>query len=281
MPAAVEAARAAVDGLRAHPVLRRRTDAVAAESALRGARAAADLQSGETGTGAWRLDDVRAAVRDATLFQPLEGAGSADVDVRAATLRGAVRVSAEIAPLIRTWERAPAQALARLHAVAAVDLLAAGELGRPRGDARPYPGPDRGRTRPGPAGLAPSAAEVAVRLEALTGALTTRTSSPAVVVAAVVHGEILALAPFAWGNVLVALAAQRLVLVARGFDPGALGVPEAGHALLGAAAYTEACDAYVGGGLPGVARWVVHCAEAVALGAREGVAVCAAVQRGS
>jgi hypothetical protein len=30
-----------------------------------------------------------------------------------------------------------------------------------------------------------------------------------------------------------------------------------------------------------VGRWVVHCAQAVVLGAREGVAVCESIQRGA
>ena len=43
----------------------------------------------------------------------------------------------------------------------------------------------------------------------------------------------------------------------------------------------EAARAYVGGGREGVALWVVHCAQAVALGAREGLAVCEAILRES
>ncbi|MGB8652258.1 MAG: hypothetical protein WCD35_16555, partial [Mycobacteriales bacterium] len=86
---------------------------------------------------------------------------------------------------------------------------------------------------------------------------------------------------------IVARAAARLVLVDRGLDPKAVSAPEVGHAELDAAglrashthAYAEAARAYVGGGRDGVGRWVVHCAQAVALGAREGVAVCEAILR--
>ena len=91
-----------------------------------------------------------------------------------------------------------------------------------------------------------------------------------------------------------ARAAARLVLVDRGLDPKAVSAPEVGHAELakfgeggfardhGAVdgeAYEPALRAYVGGGPEGVARWVRHCARAVALGAREGLAVCQAVGR--
>jgi hypothetical protein len=71
----------------------------------------------------------------------------------------------------------------------------------------------------------------------------------------------------------------RLVLVDRGLDPKAVSAPEVGHAELHHE-YGEALRAYVGGGEDGVATWLVHCARAVALGAREGLAVCEAIKRG-
>jgi hypothetical protein len=73
----------------------------------------------------------------------------------------------------------------------------------------------------------------------------------------------------------------RLVLVTRGLDPSAVSVPEVGHIDLGSAAYREAIDGYAAGGELGVGRWVVHCAQAVVLGAREGIAVCESIQRGA
>jgi hypothetical protein len=69
------------------------------------------------------------------------------------------------------------------------------------------------------------------------------------------------------------------VLVDRGLDPKAVSAPEVGHAELHHE-YGDALRSYVGGGPDGVARWVVHCARAVALGAREGLAVCEAIRRG-
>jgi hypothetical protein len=43
--------------------------------------------------------------------------------------------------------------------------------------------------------------------------------------------------------------------------------------------YADAARDYVTGGRAGVARWINHCASAIALGAREGLAVCEAIQR--
>jgi hypothetical protein len=96
----------------------------------------------------------------------------------------------------------------------------------------------------------------------------------------VVHGELLALSPFASANGVVARAAQRLVLLDRGFDPKAVSVPEVGHIDAGTGTYDAAAQAYATGGGPGVRTWVLHVASALALGAREGVAVCEAIQRG-
>ena len=69
------------------------------------------------------------------------------------------------------WQRAPLQAIARLHALAAADLADDDELGRPRGDA-----------------------DVARRLELLADVMTGATRVPAPVLAAVAHGELLTLA---------------------------------------------------------------------------------------
>lgn len=241
----VERARQAVDDLRGHRVLRRYAERVSAESALRGARASAALEG---------LDLPLEVVR-----------GTAPSDRRPSdpgppepepVLLGALRVAAEVGPLQPVWTRAPAQALARLHTLAAADLV-----GDPDSLGRPLP----------------AAAE---RMRALTDALTAPTSAPALVVAAVVHGELTTMGAFPVGAGLVARAAARLTVIGRGLDPSAVSVPEVGHVELGRPAYAAAAQAYAGGGPGGVAGWVRHCAEAVVLGAREGVAVCEAIQRG-
>ena len=54
-------------------------------------------------------------------------------------LAGALRVAEALeggaTTLVGVWRRAPLQALARLHALAAADLVDDDQLGRPRGDA--------------------------------------------------------------------------------------------------------------------------------------------------
>jgi Fic family protein len=141
-------------------------------------------------------------------------------------------------------------------------------LGRPRTDA------DDGEELLG-LPLPPGAAEVGARLGALADLLVAKTTAPALVVSALVHGELLALRPFVWGNGLVARSAARLVLVSRGLDVKAVTAPEVGHAD-DPAAYREAALAYVRGD---VAAWVVHCAYAARIGARETLAICAAIER--
>ena len=268
---AVAEARAAVDGLLSHRVLRRGSAEVTAESALRGARASAELEG--------------AGIELERLRGQLMGGGTVTLpskDERGAlVVQGAVRLHADLGQLLVPWRHSPRQALARLHVLAAADLVADPDaLGRPR---------PAGVVPDDPVGIgpAPEPVEVAARLDGLARVLTAGTSAPAVVVAAVVHGELMALRPFGAADGLVARAAARLVLVDRGLDPKAVSAPEVGHLELGGgpghgpggAAYAEALRAYVSGRPEGVAAWLVHCAQAVALGAREGLAVCEAIRR--
>ena len=93
--------------------------------------------------------------------------------------------------------------------------------------------------------------------------LTAPTRAPALVVAAVVHGEVATMAAFPVGAGLVARAASRLTLAARGLDPGAVSVPEVGHLELGRTAYLDALQGYAGGGPPPVitASFTPACAQ--------------------
>jgi hypothetical protein len=255
---AVERARRAVDGLRGHRVLRRSSERVSSESALRGARASAALDGVDV-----TLDGLRRAVADpqpgdrdgapphlrtGTFMITGEGADAA--------VQGALRVAAEIGPLQAAWSRAPLQAVARLHTLAAAGLVPDAELGRPL----------------------PVAAR---RLSGLGELLSTPTTAPALVVAAVVQAELATMGAFAAGAGLVGRAAGRLTMVGRGLDPTAVSVPEVGHLELGREVYLAALAGYRDGSADGIAAWVVHCADAVVLGAREGVAVCEALQRGA
>lgn len=260
---AVAQARTAIDGLLGHKVLRRRSAEVTAESALRGARASAQLEG--AGIELERLRGHLLAGGTVTM---------ADRDPRNATLvQGAVRLHAELGSVLAAWRHSPRQALARMHVVAAAELVTDQDaLGRPRVDNA------AGCDDPLELGPAPLPLEASARLDGLSRTVLA-TRVPAVVVAAVVHGELLALRPFGTVDGLVARAAGRLVLVDRGLDPKAVSAPEVGHAELHHE-YAEAARGYINGGSAGVARWLVHCASAVSLGAREGLAVCEAIARG-
>jgi hypothetical protein len=231
VPESVARARDSVDALLGHRVLRRRSADVSAESVLRGAWAAAWLAGDET-----PLDDVRS------------GAAAADPVVQ-----GALRAYGALSALGDVWGRAPRQALARLHALAAADLTDSDELGRPR---------------PGVAG----------RLDTLVAVLGS-TSAPAVLVAGVVLGELLSLDAFPPASIVVGHAAVRLTLMHRGLDPKALVVVEAGQREL-AGDFADALEAYRTGTPPGIGRWLMHFAAAVAAGATESSAICEAILRG-
>ncbi|TDQ55348.1 oxidoreductase [Actinorugispora endophytica] len=245
---AVQETRDLVDLLIGQRVLRRRGSDVSMEAALRGARASAVLEGADAA-----LERVRAGESE---------------DPR---VKGALRVSGELGVLVETWSRAPRQALARLHMLAAADAVPAEALGRPRAD-----GEDA--TDPLGVGAPPSAAEVAARLDALGSLLTARTTAPALVTSAIVHGELLALRPFGWGDGIVARAAERLTLLERGLDPKSLVPTQLGHEEL-RAEYVAALRGYRAGTPEGVAGWVVHCARAVAAGARDSLATCEALRR--
>lgn len=181
----------------------------------------------------------------------LEGSTAWLEDVRAGAgdeIAGAsVRLSTELLSLAPVLRRSPLQALARLHTVAGAGALPQDQLGRPRD------------------------AESAGLLRTVAGIVAA--DAPALLVAAVVHGQLAATMPFASHNGLVARAAERLILVARGLDTTSLIVPEAGHLALRPAyegnlrALREGlADGGQGTGQGGVHRWLLYAAEAYAAG---------------
>jgi hypothetical protein len=103
---------------------------------------------------------------------------------------------------------------------------------------------------------------------------------PAVLVAALVHGELAALEPFGTADGVVARAAGRLTGITRGLDPKAVSVPEVGFVELGRKAYARALAGYASGAPEGVAGWLVHCCRATEHGAVEGLAIGEAILRG-
>ncbi|MEV4743378.1 oxidoreductase [Streptomyces sp. NPDC049555] len=253
---AVESVRKAVDRVYGHRVMRRRSNEITSEAALRGARASAALSGAD-----WALEEVRRR----TDF-------SGDGEPRA--VGAALRLTAEAGQLLSIWRQSPLRVLARLHLVAAGGDRPEESVGRPRlaGESVAEPLVEL---------ELPSADEVSGRLDGLAALLIAGTSAPALVTAAVVHGELLALRPFRSCNGLVARAAERIVLIGSGLDPKSICPAEVGHAELGREAYLTALEGYVSGTPEGLAAWIAHCGRAVELGVRESTAVCEALQRGA
>lgn len=203
----------------------------------------------------WPTTAAEAGVRAARASAVLDGADPElppDGVVTDPVLAGAMRVADALGGMVATWRAAPLQALARLHLLAAADLDDDDALGRPR-----------------------SAPGVANRLDALAGLVTGGTTVPAPVLVAVVHGELLGLAPFPSATGVVARAAARLTATATGLDPKALAVPEVGH-LRAQGEYRAAAAAFAAGGADGLGRWLAHCAAAWQVGAREATGIAEA-----
>ncbi len=184
-------------------------------------------------------------LRGAHASAVLEGSTATLAQVRAGeadeVAADAVRVSTELLGLAPALSRTPLQVLARIHILASVA----------------QPEETRGRPRD---------AEAAERLRGVGDLLVAATQAPALVLAAVVHAELATAAPFASHNGIVARAAERLVLVARGVDEKSLVVPEAGHLVL-RAPYESNLRGYAKGGPAGVHSWLLYAAEAYAAGA--------------
>lgn len=207
----------------------------------------------------WPTTAAEAAVRAARASSVLDGGAlqlSQDRDPDP-VLAGALRVSEALeggaTSLVGVWQRAPLQAIARLHALAAADLADDDRLGRPRADA------DVGR-----------------RLAILADIVTGGTRVPAPVLAAVVHGELLTLEPFGTADGVVARAVSRLVTIASGLDPHGLGVPEV-YWMRHSGDYRAAARGFASGTPDGLTAWLVLSAQALHGGAREALSIAQAV----
>ncbi|WIM86408.1 oxidoreductase [Candidatus Mycobacterium wuenschmannii] len=229
--AASEQAREALGRAHRHRANLRRWPVTAAEAALRSARASAVLDG-----GGHKLEDVEAVP---ALNDP----------VFAGALRVAQALEGGETNLVAVWQRAPLQALARLHMLAAADRVEEGRLGRPRTD------PDIGP-----------------RLELLARIVSGGTAAPAPVIAAVAHGELLTLAPFGSADGVVARAVSRLVTIASGLDPHGLGVPEVAW-MRRAADYRDALAGFGAGTAEGMSKWLVLSCRALRDGAQEALAI--------
>ncbi|WP_132875406.1 oxidoreductase [Tamaricihabitans halophyticus] len=219
---AVAQAREAVDEVHRHPANRRGWPATAAEASVRAARASAALDGANP--------DIP------------EGGDIADP-----VLAGALRVADALGPLLATWQRAPLQVLARLHVLAAADLVAdQDQLGRPISGSE--------------------------RLDLLARLTVGETKAPGPVLAAVVHGELLALRPFGSADGVVARAAARLTMIASGLDPKGLLVPEVAF-YRQPQQYAAALTGFANGEAGGVRDWLLLCCSALTAGAREATSI--------
>jgi hypothetical protein len=234
---ACDEAREALGRAHRHRVNLRGWPATAAEAAIRAARASSVLDGGSLTIGD----------RDPE-------ASEATGDVRAdPVLAGALRVAEALeggaTAVVGVWQRAPMQAIARLHALAAADLTEDDRLGRPRPDA------DVGR-----------------RLELLRDVITGGTRVPAPVLAAVAHGELLTLAPFGVADGVVARAVSRLITITSGLDPHGLGVPEV-YWMRQSGDYRAAARGFQSGTPDGLTAWILASCTALHAGAREALAI--------
>jgi hypothetical protein len=178
------------------------------------------------------------------------GSGELDPQAESITdpiLAGSLRVAASIGALVPIWERAPLQALARMHTLAAADLAGKEQMGRP----------------------VSGSPELSDRLSALAGVVLA-SPWPAPVQVAVVHGELLTLRPFGTADGVVARGAARLTMISTGLDPHGLTTPEVGHLRVGSA-YPRAAAAYGDGSA--VPQWIVAVCAALVAGAREGSSI--------
>lgn len=223
VPQAVESARSAIEAVHRHPANRRGWPRTSAAASVRAARASAVLAG-----GSGEIDPTVEVITDPVLA-------------------GSLRVAASIGALVPVWERAPLQALAKLHTLAAADLVDSDSLGRPR----------------------PGRPEEAGRLTGLSQLLRAA-SWPAPVLVAVVHGELLVLRAFGSSDGIVARAAARLTMISTGLDPHGLTVPEVGHLRMGGA-YLQRAAAYADGS--DVGAWIVAVCNALVAGAREATSI--------
>jgi hypothetical protein len=186
-------------------------------------------------------------LRSAVASAALEGHSYEVGRVRAGTItdpvvQGCLRVSLALDSLAPRWTTAPRQVLARLHVLAASGCPGVAEtsLGRP--------------TDLGVGGVA--------RLDALCDLVVGSAGGvPALLRAAVVHGELLALGAFAGPNGVIARAAGRLTLVADGLDPRGVLPLDLAH-LQRVPEYVGCANAFATGTPDGLRAWIRHCAAA-------------------
>jgi len=230
---ALQGARSDLDALLWRRDVRGSAGAVAAGSVERGARASAAIDGADV-----------VVVDDSPMGR---------------VLARALAVTQAVPGQVGTFERAPLQVIAQLHALAAVGFGSTEELGRPRSSVE-VDDP----LRIGPAG---QVEDLAPSLVALAQVLVRPEELPGLALAAIAHHEVVGLRPFGWGSGLVARALARCVLASRGLDPSCFSIPEAGMLDQGRPAYVRAVRGYLDGSADGLADSLTWFCIAVGLGA--------------
>lgn len=241
LPGVAEAgdeAREALGRAHRHKVNLRGWPATAAEASMRAARASSVLDGGSLSFSKDGEEPAKGERADAVL---------------AGALRVAEALEGGATALVGVWQRAPLQAIARLHSLAAADLTDPDQLGRPRTD-----DPDVGR-----------------RLELLGEIVGGGSRVPATVLAAVAHGELLSLAPFGVADGVVARAVSRLITMSSGLDPHGLGVPEM-YWMRQVGEYRAAARGFASGTADGLTAWLICSSRALHSGAREALTIAQA-----
>lgn len=235
VPEAVSKANDHLARIHRHPANLRGWDVTGSESVLRGARASAQLDGGSP-----RLPED----------------GQVDDPILAGALRAAEMLAPDgITETQTTWRRAPLQVLAKINSVASPQMSDA-EFRRKVAESAEFLVPGRPR----------KAADA--RLQLLGSFITGGTKVSAVVLSAVVHGELLALQPFGDANGVTARACSRLATISSGLDPRGLGVPEVWwnrHR----EEYADKARGFATGTPEGVGEWIVFHATGLAEGSLE------------
>ncbi len=300
---AQEAVREASAELRWHEALRRRWREARAEAAIRGA-----IASGAIEGALVSASTLREQVAAGRLERPLSGDPS--LDAVAGIWRAGVRLTGFMPDLRgqgRPAEPSPRSLLAGLHRDLAGPLAASGAIGLdevavPRTALPPGRGGAEGENaadgvagarssggavnsvalgaapREGGPGSAPRGRALVERLDALL-AIIAAPGVPALVRAAVVHGEMIAARPFTAGNAALGRLLVRHLITRDGLEPTGVAVPDA-YARRAPGAYSDAAASYARGDAEGVIAWTIWQAEAILVGITEGVELCRAIQAG-
>jgi hypothetical protein len=152
--------------------------------------------------------------------------------------------------LAQQWPVAPRQVLARVHLLAARGLVSDDELGRPV----------RFQTA------------LRIVLDRMVELSAGGTASSPILLAAVIHAELLALHAFAGPDGVVARAAARLILISTGVDPRGLIAVDVGHQQR-EPEYVGSANAWPTGTPDGARSWLRHYGAALAAGATETLAI--------